>query len=93
MAKLSQEFVSESAAFELSAGEPSGKERRIHISLSPEAQKRLADLVKATEAASTAEVIRNAIRLYEYFLQVKIEGEDIYTRTPDGELKKLVIFT
>jgi vesicle coat complex subunit len=44
--------------------------QRIQFDFTPEALKRLEDLKKRIEASTKAEVIRNALKLYEWFVQV-----------------------
>jgi hypothetical protein len=50
--------------------------QRVQFDFTPEALKRLEDLKDRVDASTKAEVLRNAIRLYEWFA-TKIDPEDI----------------
>jgi len=47
---------------------PENTKQRIQFDFSPEALKRLDDLKEKTDAATKAEVVRNALKLYEWFV-------------------------
>ena len=47
---------------------PEKAKQRIQFDFSPEALKRLDDLKEKTDAATKAEVVRNALKLYEWFV-------------------------
>jgi len=57
---------------------------RLHIALTPRMMERLEYLKEKTEAASAAEVIRNAMRLYDTLIQEIEDGNEIFVRTKDG---------
>jgi len=42
--------------------------QRVQFDFSPEALKRLEDLKEHTDASTKAEVVRNALKLYEWFV-------------------------
>ena len=44
------------------------KRHRLQIDFSPEAHERLMRIRERSEAATNAEVVRNALRLYDWFL-------------------------
>ena len=48
--------------------EVAGKRHRLQIDFSPEAHERLMRIRERSEAATNAEVVRNALRLYDWFL-------------------------
>ncbi len=45
------------------------KRHRLQIDFSPEAHERLMRIRERSEAATNAEVVRNALRLYDWFLE------------------------
>lgn len=47
---------------------------RLQFDFSLNAVRRLDDLVDSTDSASRAEVIRNALRVYEYLISTRAEG-------------------
>lgn len=51
--------------------------QRIYIDFTPEAVRRLEDIKKMAEARSNAELVRNSLRLYEWFLARKKEGNRV----------------
>jgi len=53
---------------------------------------RLKELKEKTEAASYAEVTKNAYRLYERMIQYSEGGYTFLLRDPDGNTKTLEIF-
>ena len=64
---------------------------RIQVELRPASLKRLQDLQQATEAASYAEVVRNALRLYEALIQETSAGNQILIKR-DKNVSPLYIF-
>ena len=53
---------------------------------------RLQKLKDKTEAASYAEVIRNALRLFEALVEEHEKGAEFSLRRPDGEIVQYKIF-
>ena len=53
---------------------------------------RLQGLKEKTEAVSYAEVLKNALRLYESLIDEDEAGNVFFVRTPTGETKQYVIF-
>jgi hypothetical protein len=47
---------------------------RVQLDFSAQAYEKLVELRKKSDLKSNAEVVRNALRLYEWFLQQKREG-------------------
>jgi len=66
--------------------------KRVQLDLSEKALGRLQDLKEKTEASSYAEVVKNALRLYEAILAEFEAGNSFMVKTPSGEMKKYVIF-
>lgn len=58
----------------------------------PPAMERLDALCAKTEAATYAEVVRNALRLYEALIDEHERGERFFTRSPDGKITVMRIF-
>tara|TARA_R110002110_G_scaffold105641_6_gene265416 strand:- start:266 stop:550 length:285 start_codon:yes stop_codon:yes gene_type:complete len=66
---------------------------RVQLELPPpQAMERLQQLKDKTEAASYAEVIRNALRLYEALIQEADRGAEFQVKQPDGEAALYRIF-
>jgi Arc/MetJ-type ribon-helix-helix transcriptional regulator len=59
---------------------------RVQLELPPQAMERLQRLKEKTEAASYAEVIRNALRLLEALVDEHEKGAEFTLRRPDGEV-------
>lgn len=57
---------------------------RVQLELPKSSFERLKQLQERTEAASYAEVIRNALRLYEALVKEADAGNDIVVRQLDG---------
>lgn len=47
--------------------------QRVQLDFTPEAFERLQEIKEMAEARTNAEVVRNAIRLYDWFLRQKLE--------------------
>lgn len=48
-----------------------GDRKRVQLDFSPEAFRRLEQIKELADASSNAEVVRNALRIYEWFLEQK----------------------
>jgi hypothetical protein len=57
--------------------------QRIQLDFSPEAYKRLLELRTRSEARTNAEVVRNALRLYYWFLEQKENGYTFVLKNGD----------
>lgn len=66
--------------------------KRLNLELSDKTQVRLQDLKTKTEATSYAEVIKNALRLYEAIVLEVEAGNAFMVREPSGKMKEYVIF-
>lgn len=60
-----------------------GQTKRIQMDMPPKSIERLKRLQKVTEAASYAEVMRNALRLYEAMVNEVEEGHEILVKRDD----------
>ena len=65
---------------------------RVQLEMPPQAMERLQKLKDRTEAASYAEVIRNAVRLYEALVDEHEKGAEFSLKRPDGEIVQYKIF-
>ena len=77
------------------AAAPDASERsttRVQLEMPPQAMERLTRLKEKTEAASYAEVIRNALRVFEALVQEHENGAEFSLKRPDGETVAYKIF-
>jgi hypothetical protein len=65
---------------------------RVQLEMPPQAMERLQRLKDRTEAASYAEVIRNALRLYEALVAEAEQGREFAIKTPDGVIAPYRVF-
>jgi hypothetical protein len=65
---------------------------RVQLELPPQAMERLQRLREKTEAASYAEVIRNALRVLEALVDEHTSGAEFSLKRPDGEVVGYKIF-
>lgn len=73
-------------------GEESRSTTRVQLEMPPQAMERLQRLKDRTEAASYAEVIRNALRVYEALVAEAEQGREFAIKTPDGIIAPYRIF-
>jgi len=73
-------------------GEPVRATTRVQLELPPQAMERLQRLKDRTEAASYAEVIRNALRLFEALLEEHEKGAEFSLKRANGETVAYKIF-
>jgi Arc/MetJ-type ribon-helix-helix transcriptional regulator len=65
---------------------------RKNISIGDKALARLESLRERVEATSTSEVIRDALRLYEYIVGESDKGAEFFVKRPKEDMSKLEIF-
>ena len=65
---------------------------RVQLEMPPQAMERLQRLKEKTEAASYAEVIRNALRVFEALVQEHEQGAEFSLKRPNGETIAYKIF-
>lgn len=77
-----------------SAGaETAGRETtRVQLELPPQAMERLQRLKEKTEAASYAEVIRNALRVFEALANEHEQGAEFLVKRKDGTMATYQVF-
>jgi hypothetical protein len=68
------------------------KTTRVQMELAEKSAARLKNLLVDTEATSYAEVMKNALRLYEAMIERHKAGEVIMLKKPDGTMTILEIF-
>ena len=65
---------------------------RVQLEMPPQAMERLQRLKEHTEAASYAEVIRNALRVFEALMDEHEKGAEFMLKRADGETVSYKIF-
>jgi hypothetical protein len=65
---------------------------RVQLEMPPQAMERLQKLKDRIEAASYAEVIRNALRLFEALVDEHENGSEFTLKRADGEIVQYKIF-
>jgi hypothetical protein len=65
---------------------------RVQLEMPPQAMERLQKLKDRTEAASYAEVIRNALRLFEALVDEHANGSEFFLKRANGETVAYKIF-
>jgi len=80
------------AADAMETGESGRTTTRVQLEMPPQAMERLQRLKEKTEAASYAEVIRNALRLFEALVEEHDKGSEFALKRPDGETVAYKIF-
>jgi Arc/MetJ-type ribon-helix-helix transcriptional regulator len=76
-------------------GEAEASERsttRVQLEMPPQAMERLTRLKEKTEAASYAEVIRNALRVFEALAEEHEKGSEFSLKRIDGQTVAYKIF-
>jgi len=77
---------------EETAAEGERSTTRVQLEMPPQAMDRLQRLKDKTEAASYAEVIRNALRVFEALVQEHEAGAEFQLKRPNGETVAYKIF-
>jgi len=65
---------------------------RVQFDLAPRSMERLSALKAKTEASSYAEVVKNALRLYEVLIQEVESGKQFLVRDKDGVVSPYRLF-
>lgn len=68
------------------------KYKRVQMDLSPSSFQRLKRIKGLTEAGSYTEVMKDALRLYEFIVQKDTEGASFFVKPKDGDLAEIKIF-
>jgi hypothetical protein len=67
------------------------KKIRISLDLSPRDFERLAELENLTGSETKVEVLREALRLYEYLVRQSLRGAKIKSEMPTGDVTELFV--
>jgi len=73
-----------------SAVAPESVRQRVQLDFTPEAFERLWEIKEMAEAKTNAEVVRNALRLYEWFLKQRRENYK-FQLVKDNKVKEVEI--
>jgi hypothetical protein len=65
---------------------------RVQLEFSPAAFQQLQELRRLTDARSHAEVVRNALRVYAWFVSEQANNKRILVRSEDGKVQEVVKF-
>jgi hypothetical protein len=68
------------------------KTRRVQMELSQSSFDRLNHLKELTEASSYTDVMKDALRLYEYIVQKDSEGTQFLLKSKSGDVSEVKIF-
>ncbi len=68
------------------------QKNRVQFDLAPRSMERLNALKSKTEAASYAEVVKNALRLYEALIEETESGKQFLVRDKDGAISPYRLF-
>ena len=68
------------------------KKSRVQLDFAPRSMERLNLLKAKTEAASYAEVVKNALRLYEALIEEVESGKQFLVRDKDGSVAPFRLF-
>lgn len=68
------------------------KKNRVQLDFAPRSMERLNVLKAKTEAASYAEVVKNALRLYEALIEETEDGKQFLVRDKSGGLAPFRLF-
>lgn len=81
------------AADAMEQGDPTARATtRVQLEMPPQAMERLQRLKEHTEAASYAEVIRNALRVFEALMDEHEKGAEFMLKHADGQVVSYKIF-
>jgi hypothetical protein len=76
---------------ESSPDEEGVKRHRVQLDFSPEAYERLNRIRTRSDAATNAEVVRNALRLYDWFLE-QTSKDARFQIVENGDVKEIEFF-
>jgi hypothetical protein len=71
---------------------PKVKKDRVQLDFAPRAMERLNALKAKTEASSYAEVVKNALRLYEALIEETESGKQFLVRDQNGVVSSFRLF-
>ena len=68
------------------------KKNRVQLDFAPRSMERLNTLKAKTESMSYAEVVKNALRIYEALIEETESGKQFLMRDPDGVVSPFRLF-
>jgi hypothetical protein len=71
---------------------PKDAKHRITIDVPAEFNERLERLLETVDASNKAELIRQALRVYEYIVKKSLEGCAFKIEYPNGEVERMTFF-
>jgi len=69
---------------------PEAVRQRVAFDLAPEAVRQLEEIRGMAHASTRAEVVRNALRLYRWFLEQRAEGSEVILRDEKNEKETVI---
>ena len=75
----------------MASAKTNGDSIRVTVDLSPDAHARMERLQALVRARSKADLVREALRLYEWIAQKNEQGADVVLRTKDGKEKEVIL--
>jgi len=66
--------------------------KRITLDVSTEFNDRLDRLLEMVDASNKAELIRQALRVYEYIVKQTLEGNNFKIERKNGEIERMTFF-
>ena len=79
-------------AVDRAAAKPKVSKNRVQFDLAPRSMDRLNILKLKTEAASYAEVVKNALRLYEALIEENESGKQFFVQDQNGMMSPYRLF-
>ena len=70
----------------------SAKSRRVQMDMSPSSFDRLNRLKETVDASTYTEIMKDALRLYEYFIQEDSKGRQFLVKDENGNVSEVKIF-
>jgi hypothetical protein len=92
MTSLTVRSGTASQAEDRADGKLKAPKNRVQFDLAPRSMERLNVLKLKTEAASYAEVVKNALRLYEALIEETESGKQFFVRDDSGALTPYRLF-
>ena len=82
----------ESVAKSDDLNEKGGEKERITLRLPVSLYARLDELKTVTHASNVNEVLKNALLFYDALIKERLNGNDVFVISPDGEKTKYPVF-
>jgi hypothetical protein len=92
MAAITEELVQGKAASTNNGAAGDSKTQRVQIEFSQEAANRLREIKQLADATSNADVLRNALRFYDWYLRQQQDGWKLQLRRGDAIREVEIVF-